>query len=125
VNPHLLPKVRSEPLMQSMRNYPCALRVSSFYPGHYCAPQSTVVGCHIGGLGKGVATKTTDLAVAAGCLHCHQIIDGVDRAKLDWIMAKYPVAFMERVLLGLIETHSRLVVDGIIRVKGYDNAEHL
>lgn len=118
-NPHMLPKVRSEKIMQAMRDYPCTLRVSSLYPGHQCSHQSTVVGCHIGGLGKGVSTKVTDLAVAAGCSHCHAIIDIVDN-RHNWIMARYPAAFMERVLLGLIETHSRLVMDGIIKVEGYD-----
>ena len=122
-NPHMLPKVRSDKLMAAMQNYPCTLRVSSLYPGYQCAHQSTVVGCHIGGLGKGVSTKVTDLAVAAGCSHCHAIIDMVDSKRWGFITSRYPTAFMERVLLGLIETHARLVIDGIIRVEGYD-ADH-
>lgn len=121
MNPHMLPKVRSETLMRAMAGYPCSLRVSSFYPGHACSPQATVVGCHVGGLGKGTGTKVTDMAVAAGCANCHAIVDRVDR-RYDWIMEKYPAAFMERVLLGLIETHARLCADGIINVEG-DNAD--
>ena len=117
-NPHMLPKVRSETLMQAMRNYPCALRVSSLFPGHKCAPQDTVVGCHLGGLGKGAATKVTDLAVAAGCMNCHRIVDRVD-GKYDWIIQHYPVAFMDRLFNGLVETHARLVMDGVIKVEGH------
>lgn len=119
LNPHLLPKVRSEPLMAAMAGYPCSLRVSSFYPGHTCAPASTVVGCHLGNVGKGIATKTTDLAVAAGCANCHDIIDGRDIARRNFIEERYPAAYANRLLLGLIETHARLVADGIITVEGY------
>lgn len=118
LNPHLLPKIRSEAIMQAMQRYPCALRVASFFPGHTCAPQATVVGCHVGNIGKGMATKTTDLAVAAGCLHCHDIVDGRDIARRNWIEDRYPAAYAHRLLVGLIETHARLAADGIIMVEG-------
>lgn len=116
-NPALLPKVRSDDLMNAMRHYPCALRVSSFYPGHACSPQATVVGCHLSTPGKSNASKSTDMAVAAGCLHCHDIIDGRDRKRLDFIQEKYPTALVARLLQGLIETQARLVADGIISVR--------
>jgi hypothetical protein len=114
---HLLPKVRSSLLTKAVRRYPCSLRVSSFFPGHICAPQDTVVGCHVGG-GGGMGTKATDLAVVAGCLHCHDIIDGRDQKRLSYILQNYPTAFADRVLQALIETQARLVQDGIITVKG-------
>lgn len=115
---HLLPKARSDVLMQAMSGYPCALRVSSFYPGHTCASAATVVGCHVGSFGKGVGTKVTDLAVVAGCQNCHDIIDGRDKKRQDWIINHYPTAYVDRLLNGLIETHARLYSEGIILVQG-------
>lgn len=116
MNPALLPKVRSDAIMRAMRNYPCSLRVSSFYPGYTCSPQNTVVGCHIGTPGKSMGSKSTDLAVAAGCQHCHDILDGRDNLRWGFILDKYSTAFMNRVLQGLIETQQRLVDDGVIVV---------
>jgi hypothetical protein len=116
LNPALLPKVRSKAIMQAMRGYPCALRVSTLYPGHRCADRATVVGCHIPTIGKGISTKVSDLFVAAGCLHCHAIIDGVDNKRREYILQNYPAAYGARLLDGLAETQSRLVADGIIQV---------
>ena len=135
-NPHLIPKVRSEALMQRIGGkvggiqqfepYGCNLRIASFLPGYRCASDSTVVGVHleapIRGLsmpGKGAATKITDLGVVAGCLHCHNLIAGVD-PRIEYIIEKYPAALMHRLLCGLIETHALLVRDGIIVVKGME-----
>lgn len=92
---------------------PCALRISSFVPGHRCAPRDTVVPCHIGKVGKGMGTKVSDLAVAAGCLHCHDLLDGRDN-RVEWILKHYPAAFWEQVLRGLIETQARWVQMGLI-----------
>lgn len=120
MNPQLLPKVRSDLLMQTIRGqFPCTARVSSFFPGHRCSDVSTVVGCHLPvgpSGGKGVSTKVTDLAVLAGCFNCHQIIDGVDRERANWIEEKYASAFMHRLLCGLVETHSMLLDAGVISV---------
>ena len=76
--PALLPKVRSDAIMQAMGHYPCTLRISSFIPGHDCSAQSTVVGAHLPVIGKGIGTKVTDLAVAAACKNCHDLIEGRD-----------------------------------------------
>lgn len=107
-NPYLLPKVRSEALRQSIAGMPCALRISSFIPGHRCAPDSTVVGCHVGKIGHGVATKVSDLHMVAGCQHCHDLIDRRD-ARFSWIAENYAAALADRILHGLMETQSRWV----------------
>jgi hypothetical protein len=106
--------------MAAMAGFPCAARVSSLFPGYTCSSQPTVVGCHVGNFGKGISTKTTDMAVIAGCAHCHAIIDGVDRHRRDFIEVNYSTAYVNRLLMGLIETHARLVAAGIITVKGYE-----
>ena len=119
-NPALLPTVRSEPLMQAIEGMPCSLRIASFVPGLRCAPPETVVGCHLPGISKGVGHKNTDLAVAAGCSVCHDILDGRDRARSDYIAANYPAALQERLNRALQETQARLVGLGIITVKGFE-----
>jgi hypothetical protein len=114
-NPHLLPKVRSAKLLAAVKDMPCTLRVSSFMPHWQCAHQSTVVPCHLDRtIGKGMSTKVSDLFVAAGCVHCHAIIDGKDRTAVDYIMEKYPAAMMQRMLAGMAETQARWVVMGLL-----------
>lgn len=115
-NPDMLFKVRSNQIMASAMGQHCALRVSSFYPGHKCAGRDTTVACHIQTIGKGTGTKVTDLAVAYGCSHCHAIVDGVDKKRAEYIDTNYPTAFMERLLKGMIETQSRLLGDAILFV---------
>ncbi len=118
-NPMMLPKVRSPALLAAVKDMPCTLRVASFIPGQQCAHQTTVVPCHIDrSLGKGMGAKVSDLFVAAGCFHCHNIIDGRDQKSVAYIMDHYPTAFMERLLKGLCETQSRWVSMGLIEVKG-------
>lgn len=117
LNPHMLPKMRSQPLLDAIRGMPCALRVASFIPGHQCAHISTVVPCHVAIDGRGVATKGSDLFVAAGCIHCHDLIDRRD-SRWTYLMDHYPAAVMSRVLAGMQETQARLVAAGIITVKG-------
>ena len=113
--PHLLPKVRSDLIMSSMRHYPCTLRIASFIPGHQCAHQSTVVGVHLPVLGKGMSTKGTDLAVVAGCKHCHDLVDGVDK-RIHWLAENYPAAYHMRLLQALVETQAMLTRDNVLDV---------
>ena len=115
VNPYLLPKVRSRALLDAIAGMPCALRISSFIPGHRCASDATVVGCHVGKIGKGAATKVSDLHVVAGCYNCHLLADGHDN-RIWWIVEKYPAALWERIASGMMETQSRLVMEGLIVV---------
>lgn len=112
INPYLLPKIRSPALMASMDGMPCTLRIASFIPGRKCSHQSTVVGCHLPTIGKGMGTKVTDLAVTAGCQACHDLLDGRDRAGADYLIANYPTAVQARMTDALVETHARLVVAG-------------
>lgn len=111
-NPQMLPKVRSERLMQLAGTFPCTLRLASFIPGRKCSHQDTVVGCHLPTIGKGVATKVTDLAVVAGCQACHDILDGRDKAGADYLIAHYPAAAQARMTDALVETHARLIAAG-------------
>ena len=118
-NPHMLVKVRSKLIMQEMASFPrCSLQLASFIPGRTCSGNNTLVGCHLPTLGKGFNTKVTDMSVACGCGVCHDILDGRDPKARDYIMEKYPAAINERMLLGLVETHSVLVDRGIITVEG-------
>ena len=122
----LLPKVRSQVLMDAMELLPCTLRIASLAPGMSCAPEDTVVGCHLPvgqAGGKGVATKVTELAVAAGCRHCHNILDRVDQKSWSYIYKNFPHILHLRMLHGLVETHARLYEMGIITVKGDMNNE--
>jgi len=126
--PHLLPKVRSEPLMdaiggkfggvKSRECYPCTLRIAGLV-GQRCADRDTVVGAHTGNLGKGQSTKVSDLSVAGACMVCHGLYD---RVLTGWInLNDDPVLKVEmiiRVLAGLHETQAMLFDDGIISVKG-------
>jgi hypothetical protein len=117
MNPHLLPKVRSRALLDACADMNCTIRIASFLPGYGCAPQSTVVACHIGNLGKGTGTKVSDMNVAAGCLHCHDLVDRRD-SRMDALLAAYPVAVMERMMLGIAETQAQWVGMGLLTVKG-------
>ncbi len=113
--PHMLPKVRSEDIMSSMAYLPCTLRLATFIPGLGCAHDDTVVGCHLPVWGKGIHTKVTDMAVAAGCSRCHDLIDARDQ-RWEWLQGKYPVAILERMLCGLTETHALLIDRGVIEI---------
>jgi hypothetical protein len=117
-NPALLPKVRSRTILDAIAGMPCALRVSSFYPGYRCAHADTVVGCHLPVAGKSMGSKVSDLSVAAGCKHCHDIIDRRDTMRVRYIEEKYPTAFAMRLLEGLHETQSRWYGLGLIQIKG-------
>lgn len=112
--PHMLSKVRSKAIMRSAAGKPCTLRISNFYPGHRCSGPETTVGTHLPVWGKGISTKTTDMAVAYGCQHCHDILDGVDIKRRDYLIQNFSSAVMERLLHGLTETHAIMIEEGVI-----------
>jgi predicted RNA-binding Zn-ribbon protein involved in translation (DUF1610 family) len=116
IHAHMLPKARSKAIMSAARQQPCTLRVSSLFPGHFCSGVETTVACHLPVDGKGVATKVTDTSIAFGCSNCHDIVDGRDRNRRDYIMEKAPTAFMERLLRAHCETITRLWMDGVIQI---------
>lgn len=107
--PHMMPKVRSETILKAVRGYPCTARISSIIPGHRCAAQSTVVACHAEGVGKGVATKVSDAAIFAGCLHCHDLYDMRDK-RWHWLMEHHPQVTYKRILAAVIETQTLLAM---------------
>ncbi len=117
-NPTLLSKIRSEAIMQAAAGSPCTLRIASFLPGRRCSGPETVVGCHLPVWGKGVSTKVTDMAVAFGCSHCHDLLDGRDREGWQYLMKHYEAAVMNRLLHGLTETHALLIAEDIIQIPG-------
>lgn len=111
LNPHMLPKVRSEKLRESCACMPCTLRIASF-AGLPCSSQDTVVGCHLPVFGKGTSTKVSDLFIAAGCFQCHDLLD-FERNKVGLEIAqRYPRAFYERLMLGHAETLARWIAAG-------------
>lgn len=117
MNPHLLPKVRSA-LLTGSANFaktgiPCTARVASFIPGHKCSSPATNVFAHYGNLGKGTATKTSDLNGMVTCLACHDLIDGRDD-RVWWIIEKYPRAYFERIVMAHRETQAHWVALGLI-----------
>ena len=125
--PHMLPKVRSEVLMDAIGGklngrpstgpMPCTPRISGLVAGHRCASSETVVGAHLGNLGKGMSTKVSDLNVVAACLHCHNLIDGVD-SRWWWLMENPCFTTMQRLLTAQHETQAMLLDLGIISVLG-------
>lgn len=116
-NPERLPKIRSRKLLDEIRHMPCTLRIASFIPSHRCSPDDTVVPCHVQTIGKGMGTKVSDLFVVAGCMACHDLLDGRDK-RWTWLMEHYPAAVMHRVVRAMCETQTMLMQAGILTVKG-------
>ncbi|RGP38008.1 DUF1364 family protein [Pseudotabrizicola alkalilacus] len=96
--------------MASAAGMPCSLRL----PGICNHNPATTVMCHLPGIGKSIASKVSDLHTAFGCSACHTAIDtlGWDRRGLS------AAVVLDAILRGHAETQARLVVMGIIRVKG-------
>lgn len=108
--PVLLPKLRSEELMQSAHGMPCSLRL----PGICNHNRSTTVMAHLVGVGKSMGSKVSDLHTAFACSACHDAIDrfGWERRGLTATIV------LDAMLRGHCETQSRLAGLGIITVKG-------
>lgn len=118
-NPHRLPKVRSKALTDSANGRPCTLRIASFYPGHRCSGDDTVIGAHLPVWGKGKSTKVTDMAFVYGCFNCHAMLDPDQDWKMaEFVREKYPLAFGLRLVDALTETHAMMVEDGLIVIPG-------
>lgn len=117
INPHMLPKVRSRALLDATSEMPCSLRIASFIPGYSCAPQSTVVPCHLPIFGKGMSTKVSDLLVAAGCLNCHRLLDRVDKRIIE-IEEHHGVELQKQLMRAWAETLTRWLDMGLIVITG-------
>lgn len=114
--PHMRTKVRSRKIRDAAAGRACTIRVSSFVPGHTCSDPSTSVLCHFGGSTKGTGTKVSDLDAGFGCFNCHQIIDGPDKTRRDYLMSKYPSAVENRLRASVSETLAILLDEGILTV---------
>lgn len=112
----LLPKLRSDALIMATHDMPCSLRIASFL-GRPCSGSIMAVHLDMVG-GKGIGTKVSDLAVAAGCDACHRLLDGRDGAGWSALMEGNRAAVLDRCIRGLAETQARLLEAGIITVKG-------
>lgn len=115
VNPHMLPKVRSEALRASCQNMPCTLRIAGF-AGKPCAPQETVVGAHLPIFGKGTSTKVSDLHIVAACSTCHDLLDFERNPEGMTIAQRYPQAFYRQLFLAQAETQARWLANGLLVV---------
>lgn len=113
-NPHMLPKVRSEAIMDMAEGAPCTLRLCSFFTPYRCSSEATTVGAHMPVFGKGVSTKVTDLAVVFACGRCHDIQSGVDLERYNWLTEKYPSVLPTRIMHAMAETWTFLVLQGVI-----------
>lgn len=119
LNPHMLPKVRSNDLRQSIGGlllgqegeFPCSFRLAPLL-GYPCSP-GTVVGAHLPTFGKGASTKVSDLFMGAGCDRCHAIIDQVGADAINFA-ERYPDVFYDAIMRGHHETLSRWVQMGLI-----------
>ena len=93
-------------IRKSARGQPCTLRV----PGVCTGDPETTVACHVQAPGMGVmGGKASDLHVIHACASCHAVLDHRDRwaeAEIGW----------DDVLRALIETQSRLMREGLIRL---------
>lgn len=113
--PHMMTKVRSQPIRDSADGKPCTLRIASFYPGYSCSSNETTVLVHLDDIGgKGTSTKVTDIGACYGCDRCHAILSGVDWKVRDFIAEKYALAYGHRIYTSLVETHAMLVDEGLI-----------
>ena len=112
-NPHSLPKVRSDAIMQAARDVPCQLRISNFIPGHTCSDDNTCIMAHPASFGKGVNTKVSDLGTTITCYNCHELLDGRDK-RITYLLDHYPAAVQERITLGILATLQILVDMGVV-----------
>lgn len=105
-SPLLLPKVRSQLIMDAAEGMPCSLRL----PGICCHDRSTAVNAHLPGTGKSPRSKVSDLHTSIACVACHDAIDNHTYAKRGLT----PAIVLDAMLRGHCETQSRWVALGLI-----------
>lgn len=115
INPHMLPKVRSEDLREACEGAPCALRIGTF-AGIPCSDFETVVGAHPPVFGKGTSTKVSDLYLINGCHSCHDLLDWERNPIGRKIRDDYPQAFWLQIVKAICETQARWIEKGLIIV---------
>jgi len=117
MTPMLLPKLRSRRLLDEIARMPfCTLRVAGL-AGQRCAPTATHVAAHIATYGKGMSTKTSDLAAVCACATCHDLLD---RRAGRWqaLYAEHEAEVWRRIARALTETHGWLAGRGLLTVPG-------
>ena len=112
MNPHMLPKVRSDALRRSATEMPCTLKLAGF-AGHACTGRNTNVMAHLPVHGKGVGTKVSDLHMVCACAMCHDLLDARNTLGMK-IRELYPHAYWEQITKAHAETLSRWVELGLI-----------
>lgn len=110
INPVLLPKIRSQLIMDAAMGQPCSLRL----PGICNHDHTTTVTAHLPGIGKSMGSKVSDLHSAFACSDCHTAIDTFGWEKRGLTAA----IVLDAMLRGHAETQARLVGMGIITVEG-------
>jgi hypothetical protein len=116
-NPHMLPKVQSEQLCNSIRSLemPCTLRIANFV-GLVCDGHA-VEGHHLPVFGKGMGTKVSDIYQGAACRVCHDVAHSKTGAELR---VKYPNAYTERLWFAMAETQGLWLQGGLIGINTND-----
>ncbi len=109
MNPALLPKVRSQAIMDSAQGMPCSLRL----PGICNHNDATTVLCHLPGIGKSMGSKVSDIHGAFGCSACHDAIDRHTYEKRGLTAA----IVLDAMLRGHAETQAHWVQMGLLSVK--------
>lgn len=115
--PYALPKLRSRAIREACADMPCTLKLTGFLGEQCNLEPGAVVACHIGKIGRGVNTKTSDLGVVAGCSVCHDILDG-RRPGFGQVLELYPRALLDQVIRAQQHTLTLLALSGHIEVKG-------
>lgn len=115
MNPHMLPKVRSDELKRSVKHMPCELRIGTFV-GQPCSGPDTNVLCHLPvSRAKGMGTKESDIDGVCGCFACHELLDARNPMGL-MIRERYPDAFWEQINRAKSATQARWVQMGLLVV---------
>ena len=99
-------KKKQSKITKSARNEACAIRLPSICTFN----DEQTVFCHINTVFKGVGLKSPDLFGVYGCAACHDVLD--NRRKHDFSEAE----IYEATLDALIETQSKLVDKGLLKV---------
>lgn len=117
LNPHMLPKVRSEALKEKTRDHECFLKLGTFIGKSCTGPTSENV--HLDGiapaLGKGQGTKVSDLNSVGGCRGCHDLLARVDPA-WEVLMERYPAAVLRQIHMAHMAQLAIWIDAGVITV---------
>lgn len=106
-------KISSDLIANSAEGSPCTLRISSYVKGGQCSGSRSTVACSLPSIGN---ISGSDLACAYACASCSSILHGPDPSVRDYLFEHHGAAIFEKLLNGIIETHTLLFQKGIILV---------